>query len=86
MLTDAPIRVVAIPDRAGPAGITPISKGEALRHLAPSSLLQLAGASAEDLRAIATLVRSVPCVRLGLDPDRSANPAMLQRLLAEVSP
>ncbi|MGK2950558.1 MAG: hypothetical protein ACSLFP_18440 [Acidimicrobiales bacterium] len=82
MLSAAPVRAIVVPTVAPPRGLTPISAAEALRHLAPSSLFQLAGAGDDDLRALADLVRTVPCHRLGLHPDRAANPPFIASLLA----
>lgn len=81
LVRDAPILAVAVPSQAEPRGFQPMSAATALRHLAPTSLFQLAGHGAEDLRAIADLVRRVPCYRLGLDPDRAANPEAIGRFL-----
>lgn len=82
MLSAAPVRAVVAPTAAPPRGLAPISAAEALRHLAPSSLFQLAGAGHDDLRLLADLVRAVPCHRLGLHPDRAANPPVIASLLA----
>jgi hypothetical protein len=67
-----PIRAVLVPcvtdDRA--TTLLPISSGEALRALGPTTLLQLPGSSDGALQAMGTLVQSVPCyeLRLGADP------------------
>lgn len=81
MLRSAPVRAVVVPARDGPPGIAAVSAATALRHLAPTSLFQLAGHGADDLRALGDLVRRVPCLRIRLDPDRRANPARLRELL-----
>ena len=81
MLPGAPIRAVVVPAAAPPAGLTTISAAEALRCVAPSSLFQLADAGADELRALSQLVRSLPCYRLGLRPDRGANPPVIASLL-----
>lgn len=82
MVASAPIRAVVVPSLEEPTGLSDLSSATALRHLAPTSVLQLAGAGAGDLAALAQLVRAVPCHRLGLQPDRSANPPVLADLLA----
>lgn len=81
VIPSAPVRAVIVPSTDGPAGLTPLPAATTLRHLAPTSVLQLSGAGAEDLAALAALVRSVPCYRLGLLPDRAANPPALLALL-----
>ena len=85
VVTRAPVTAVLVPVQGGPPGVEPISPAEALRHLAPTSLFQLAGPGTRDFRAIAALVRSVPCHRLHLDPDRAANPALLARVLHDAA-
>jgi hypothetical protein len=84
-LAHAPVRAVVLPDRRSSPGLTPIAAAEALRHLAPTSLLQLRGEGASSLRLQADLVRRVPCFRLGLLPDRQANPPVLERLLTDLA-
>jgi hypothetical protein len=86
VLTRAPVVAVLVPAQGSAPGIEPISPAAALRHLAPTSLFQLAGPGTEDFRAIAALVRSVPCFQLHLDPDRAANPRLLEVFLREHAP
>jgi hypothetical protein len=62
-------------------GAVPISPVEALKALAPSTLFQLIGASQKDLRAMAELVRKVPCYRLELGTDLAAIPRAIEQLL-----
>jgi hypothetical protein len=84
LLRQAPVAAVVVPDTSPPAGLSPSSGATALRHLAPSSLFQLAGHGEDDLRAMADVVRRVPAFRLGLDPDRRANPAVIRALLHDL--
>jgi hypothetical protein len=84
LVPSAPILAVVVPSQDGALGLEPISAATALRHLAPTSLLQLTGRGDGDLRALGDLVRSVPAYRLGLDTDRAANPPRLARLLEEL--
>ncbi|MGK2949392.1 MAG: hypothetical protein ACSLFP_12505, partial [Acidimicrobiales bacterium] len=61
VVQQAPIAAVMVPSQGGVPGIEPLSPAAALRHLAPTSLLQLAGPGTDDFRALAELVRTVPC-------------------------
>lgn len=80
-----PLAGIVFPTTAGserretPA-VRPLPGGEALRLLAPSSILQLATGGGKSLAALAALVRSVPCWRLELTPD----PGEIVRCLGEL--
>jgi hypothetical protein len=50
--------------------LTPVGQGEAIRRLAPSTLLQLPGSGRRELTLMAELVRRVPAFRLRLGRDR----------------
>jgi hypothetical protein len=78
-----PIRVILVPRIVGgsPTLAAPISPVEALKALAPSTLFQLIGASQKDFRAMADLVRMVPCYRLELGTDLRAIAPAIERLL-----
>jgi hypothetical protein len=84
LVRHAPVVAVVVPDTMPPPGLRASTAGTALRHLAPTSLFQLAGHGQDDLRAMAAVVRRVPAFRLGLDPDRQANPPLLRGLLHDL--
>jgi len=75
----ADLRAVVVP-RVGAAicALHPISAMEALRALAPSTMLQLPGHRARSLARIAATVRALPCWRLDLGPDPAAAHAALR--------
>jgi hypothetical protein len=86
LLAGFPIRAVLAPRITGRAGtsLAPVSSGEAMKALAPSSLFQLGGARRQRLQAIATLVRTVPCYRLDLGTDLDAIPGVILDLLSRL--
>jgi hypothetical protein len=67
-----PLRAIVIPQITGGkrSHLHPLSAADALRALAPSTVLQLPGKRAEGLARLGLLVRSVPSwqLRLGEDP------------------
>lgn len=67
-----PLRAIVIPQITGGnrSHLHPLSAADALRALAPSTVLQLPGKRSEGLTQLALLVRSVPSwqLRLGADP------------------
>lgn len=75
--------MVLVPRIVGGLSTTavPISPIEALKALAPSTLFQLIGAGQKDFRAMAELVRTVPCYRLELGTDLAAIPRAIEELL-----
>lgn len=86
--TGFPIRAVLIPCVTGrmETTLSPASPAEGLRALAPSTTLQLPGAtrSASALRAMAELVKQTPCYYLELGADLSQIPDVILGLLSEV--
>lgn len=72
---------VVWPDLEGPPTVLPIGKAEALKRLAPSSLMQNPNAGAGDFRALASLCRRLPSYRMGLS-DHPA-PDLVEQRLAE---
>lgn len=76
-----PVSLIGIvwPDLRGPGGLTTIGRAEALRRLAPSSLMQNPNAGALDFRALADLCRRLPSYRMGLS-DHPAAGEVEQRL------
>jgi hypothetical protein len=67
--------------------IQPVSKGETLLALGPSSLLQIPNRSlgVRGFNKLAQLVQAVPSFRLEVGSDLSAIPQCLEDLIAEVS-
>lgn len=80
-----PLRAIVIPQITGGKSchLHPLPAADALRALAPSTLLQLPGKRAEGLARLSLLVRSVPCwqLRLGHDPHTAVD--ALAAFLAE---
>jgi len=82
---DLPLRAVVLPRVAGrpETAWARISPAEALRGLAPSTLFQLPADDARGLRAMAGLVRQLPCFRLDLGLRLEAIAPAVVALLAE---
>ncbi len=88
IVLSAPISVVLLPTIV--AGTTepvvePASAAEALRALAPSSLVQMHLDAPRELGMLVQLVGTVPAYRLGLGADRAANAAMIAATLARLA-
>ena len=71
-------------DRLGDAepAVRPISAAEALRAVAPSTIVQAGFGGGGSLATLADLVRRVPGYALDLCPDPAANAAAVDRLVA----
>jgi len=82
-----PLRAVFLPSVAGQGATTvvPISRARALRALAPATLLQLPGSSADDFTALAELARALPCFELRLGSDLSTVAPAVRAALAEAA-
>lgn len=78
----APLLAVVVPRVTGRADavLTPVAPTEALRALAPSTILQHPHDADGGLATMASLVRSVPTYRLELAADVDAGPAALRAL------
>jgi hypothetical protein len=78
----APLLAIVVPRVAGGerAFLTPVAPTEALRALAPSTILQHPHDADGGLATMAALVRSVPTFRLDLAADVDAAPAVLRPL------
>jgi hypothetical protein len=78
---EATLRAVVVPERTGDAraSLEPISPGQALRAVAPSTLFQLPWSGPETVGALGELVRRVPCYRLRLGARQDV-PPLLQAL------
>jgi hypothetical protein len=63
----------------------PISAAEALRGVAPSSIVQAGFGGGDSLATLADLVRRVPGYALELSPDPAANAAAVDRLVTELA-
>ena len=64
--------------------VRPISPAEALRAVAPSTIVQAGFGGGGSLATLADLVRRVPSYALVLSPDPTANAAAVDRLVAEL--
>lgn len=64
--------------------LRPISAAEALRAVAPSTVMQSGFGGAESLASLAGLVRRVPSYALELSPDPWANASAIEGLVAEI--
>ena len=66
----------------GEGALRPISAAEALRAVAPSTIVQAGFGGGGSLATLADLVRRVPSYSLELSPDPTANAAAVDRLVA----
>ena len=80
-----PLQAVVVPCiRGGPtSALEPVSPAVALRALAPSTLLQLPGAAATLLRAMATMLHERPCYALQLGSDPASATTLIRDLIGE---
>jgi hypothetical protein len=83
LLKRSPLRAIAVPQIGeGPdTSVEPCTSGAALAAVAPSTMLQLPGNGAHEFRWLASLVSSVPTVRLRLGSDPAGIPSALEQLL-----
>jgi hypothetical protein len=80
-----PLRVVLVPQVTGSKPrVVPVSPGEALRALAPSTLLQLRPARPEALAGMAQLLRRVPAYRLEVGGPVEGLPGVIEGLLGQL--
>jgi hypothetical protein len=86
LLRGFPVKAVLVPRITGgtQTRARPISAGEALLALAPTSLLQFAGSRTGTLGAMARLVKRVPAFVLELGSDVARIPPAILRLLQEL--
>lgn len=82
-----PLRAVLVPVVTGRSdtAIAPASAADALRALAPSTLMQLPGEGPDSFRALAQVVRAVPCLRLNLGTRFEAIPSAIRSLLDQLA-
>jgi hypothetical protein len=79
------LRAVVVPRVAARTGTPrPISPAEALRALAPSTLIQTTGGDPGIAASLARLVRSLPTLSLEVGPDLDAIPAAVERAAGAV--
>jgi predicted O-methyltransferase YrrM len=82
------IDAVVLPTIAARAGATVVrraSGADAMRALAPTTLLQLPGAAHARMKAIARLVRSVPVFALEIGADIADVPEAIERICVEAA-
>ncbi len=72
------------PESALEPSLRQISAGDALRAVAPSTIVQAGFGGSGSLATLADLVRRVPGYSLELSPDPAANAAAVDRLVAEL--
>jgi len=75
----APVRVLLAPCSGGEPGLRPLSKAAALRAMAPSSILGVAGGGRQGFDRLADLVGAVPAFAL----DHGGDPAAAGQLVRE---
>jgi len=83
VLAGCPLQAIVVPRIEGgsTSRVEPIAAVDALRALAPSTLLQLPGGRAGGLGRLAGLVRRVPAWRLGIGDDPASAVPVLADLL-----
>ncbi|MCA9518519.1 MAG: hypothetical protein KC635_26470, partial [Myxococcales bacterium] len=77
-----PLAAVIVPRVAAASALRRIGGGEALRALAPSTLMQLPGDGARDFAALARVLRGLPAYHLDIGPRPAEALALLAPLLA----
>jgi hypothetical protein len=79
-----PLRAVIVPRvTGGSSRLRRTSGGEALRALAPTTLLQLPGSNADAFAELADLTRRLPAWSLELGDDRAEIPRLVARAIEE---
>lgn len=74
-----------VQDPSGPTRVEPLSRMEALRALAPSTLFQQRLWERETWRALTATIRSAPCFRLWVNDPRDV-PDQVRQLLSRTAP
>jgi hypothetical protein len=88
MKIDVPIKAIVLPRVVGTGENTfrPASKGEALRALAPSSVIMfVAGPTARSIDKLVALIEAVPCYALELGRDVNGIPDTIREIAATVA-
>ncbi len=79
-----PVRALIVPSvTRSSSRLRRIGGAEALRALAPTTLLQLPGSGSESLARMAVIARSLPAWALDLGNDRENIPALVARAIEE---
>jgi hypothetical protein len=80
-----PLKAILIPRVTGKleSWISDISKADALKALAPSSIFQLSGADSATFNNLVTLTRKIPTFRLNLGIDIKNIPNTISKFLSE---
>lgn len=83
LVTGFPLRALLLPHVTGGSRttLTPVPATAALKALVPNTVFQLPGAERSAFRAMAKLVKQVPCFRLELGADLSQIPEVIAGLL-----
>ena len=83
-----PLRAIVAPKVAADTDgrLDPLSKAEALRAVAPTTLFQMPGDRRESLSRLTTLIRELPCWRLSVGRDPGAAQSLLKSLFATGRP
>jgi hypothetical protein len=83
LIPEARLRAIVLPAVSGESRTTLARESAvaAWKAMAPSTVLQLPGAGAQDLAAIGGLARSVPCFRLSLGNDWESIPSVVAESL-----
>jgi hypothetical protein len=81
-----PLKAILIPQVAGTENswVSEISKADALKALAPSSIFQLSGANSATFNNLITLIRTIPTFRLNLGTTVNNIPEVIKKLLSEL--
>jgi len=84
MLRSFPLRAIVLPEIVSGSSCRAevLSTGEALRAVAPSTLLQLPGDRAQSLARLSSLVRRLPCWRLYVGNNPRAAQPILEAIIA----
>ena len=77
-----PVRVILVPTAAPGHGLRPLRPAEALRALAPSSLLGVVGGGADAFQALGDLVADVPAFALHHDGDPGRAATLIGKALS----
>lgn len=86
MTNGFPLKAILIPRVAGTENswVSEISKADALKALAPSSIFQLSGADSATFNNLVTLTRTIPTFRLNLGTSVNNIPEVISKLLLEL--
>ncbi len=88
IISGFPLRALLFPQvaRSAETFLTPLSSAQALRFLAPNTLLQLPGDKNPSFQFLTQLVRRVPSFLLKAGNSIAGIPPVIENLIAELSP